>query len=180
MFYPLMCFLVSAAHRFIRHCFFSSVFFTGLMLLSVSAHAETTFSDLRIKAPIPGQSVSAGYFVMKSSDGQARQLVAVSSPDAERVEMHTHTHHDGMMHMVKLDKIDLPSDTEVVFEPGGHHLMVFSPSEEAIVNGSMSFSFEFESGERVDVEAGVEEWSRPHSDHKSEKKSEKKSGHHHH
>jgi len=164
-----------------RRLSFQALMASAMCCVATSVFAEPAFLDLRVKAPIPGQTISAGYFVLRSTDDNPRQLVAVTSPDAGRVEIHSHVNHDGVMHMMKLENVELPASGQVVFEPGGHHLMIFSPSAEAVESGSLSLRFEFDSGEKYDLEAAVESWSESHSDEHSEThRSEHDHAEHHH
>lgn len=113
-------------------------------------------SDLRIKAPIPGQSISAGYMSIKNQTGEEVTIVRVSSRHASKIEMHTHSMHDGMMMMKKLESLSIPANGSVLFEEGGYHLMVFDPAQEAIAEGKMRVVFELSNDYVIPVDARIE------------------------
>ena len=68
---------------------------------------------------------AAAYMKIHNMAGTADKIVAVSSPLAERVELHTHTMDEGVMRMRKVEEIVLPAKGHVELKPGGLHLMIF-------------------------------------------------------
>lgn len=80
-------------------------------------------SEGYILAPLKGRDIAAGYFIAENQ-GTAISLTGASSPMAS-IEIHTHTLVDGVMKMRKVDAVELPEETSIVFEPGGFHLMMF-------------------------------------------------------
>ena len=122
-----------------------------------SSDVDVHILDARVKAPVPGQSISAGYFTLKNHGLEDVVLVAVSSEQAERVEMHTHKSEDGLMRMVKVDDIEVGARESLMFMEGGYHLMIFSPNEQAIESGELSLRFELHDGSTLDVVASVEQ-----------------------
>lgn len=44
---------------------------------------------------------------------------------AKRVEIHTHTHEDGMMKMREIFELPIKAGQTVTLKPGGLHLMIF-------------------------------------------------------
>lgn len=143
---------------------FSFIFGLFLVLAAQSSSAQVAITDVTVKRPIPGQAIGAGYFSLSNPDDVARVLVAVSSGAAESIEMHTHVHeHHGdhqqmTMKMVKVDEVEIPAKSMFIFEPGKHHLMVFSPDEEALSSGVVDLVFTFENGETIGANAKVENW----------------------
>lgn len=89
--------------------------------------------DAWVRAPVAGQPVVGAYLELESPASAA--LVAVQSPLAARVEMHTMTINGGVMKMRRLPRIDLPAGKPVKLAPGGMHLMMFGVKE-ALVAGA--------------------------------------------
>jgi copper(I)-binding protein len=52
-------------------------------------------------------------------------LKTVAIEGANSVEIHEHTHKDGVMRMRQLYELTIKAGESVVLEPGGFHLMVF-------------------------------------------------------
>ncbi len=128
-----------------------------LLVLPALVFAEIRVSDARIVAPIPGQSISAGYFLLSNGGSDARALVGVKSGSASRIEMHTHVMEDTMMRMVEMESVALPAGEAVLFTEGGLHLMLFDPEPAAIRSGQMDLILEFDDGSLQQVSARVEQ-----------------------
>lgn len=77
--------------------------------------------------------VAAGYFTLNNG-GPADQLIAVSSPAAKTIEMHISEMQSGMMTMRRLTAVDAPAGGQIVFAPGGRHLMLFG-ADPALTEG---------------------------------------------
>lgn len=100
----------------------------GLMLLLTAcggASASLTVEDATYRAPLTETGVGVAYFSITSN--LADRITGVSSPLAERIEMHNSVTHDGLATMEKLESVELPAGQTVTFAARGLHLMVFSP-----------------------------------------------------
>lgn len=105
--------------------FFSQTFVLLILLASASAFANDTLqiTDVWSRTTPPLVEVGAAYFTAENRGSTADTLIGVSSPVAERAEMHTHTMKDGMM-MHQLDSVDVPAGGTLKFKPGGNHIML--------------------------------------------------------
>ena len=90
---------------------------------------QVEISNATVRQPLPGKTLSAGYFSMKNTGTDPIALIAVSSPQFDSVELHTHQMVDGMMQMAEVDKIAIPPGQSVHLQPGGFHLMLFGPAQ---------------------------------------------------
>ena len=106
--------------------FFSQTFVLLILLASASALANDTLQITNVwsRATPPLVEVGAAYFTAENRASTADTLIGVSSPVAERAEMHTHTMKDGMMMMHQLDSIEVPAGGTLEFKPGGNHIML--------------------------------------------------------
>jgi len=85
--------------------------------------AKVGIDEAWARATVPGQPVGAVYMVIET-DADAR-LVSVSSPVAERVEVHEMKMDGGVMRMREVEGgLDLPKGQAVSLQPGGLHLML--------------------------------------------------------
>lgn len=99
------------------------------------------------RPPIDGQTTGAGFLTVRNTGG-ADRLIAASSPATSSIELHTHSHMDGMMRMEKIDGVDVPAGGVVAFEPGGLHLMMFGF---AATGETVPVALRFEKGGEVTV-----------------------------
>jgi copper(I)-binding protein len=82
-------------------------------------------SNASIRTPLPGRTITAGYFDFKNQGDAAATIVGVSSDIAASIEMHTITKIDGQMRMRPLSEIAVEPGAVVTFASGGNHLMLF-------------------------------------------------------
>ncbi len=75
-----------------------------------------------MRATAPGQD-SAAVSLLIRTQADAR-LVSVSSPAAERAEIHIMKHENGMMMMRQVEDMALPANQEVKFGSGSHLMLV--------------------------------------------------------
>lgn len=95
----------------------------AVLLCAPQAFAgEVTVSGAWVRATAPGQD-SAAVSLIITSKNEAR-IIAVSSPAAGRVEIHTMKHEDGMMTMREVEVLALPAKQEVALGSGSHLMLV--------------------------------------------------------
>ena len=128
-------------------------FFTASLMLScaLSANAESAVSaqESQIRQPMPGRTVTAGYLILHNHSSEAAKLIAASSSQFARVELHQHTHKDGMMRMEQISEIDIEAGGSVAFEPGGLHLMLFEPKDKLEIGQKIPLTLEFADGQQL-------------------------------
>ena len=95
-------------------------------------------SDVVITAPMPGQSMSAGYLSITNNTSDAVTISQVDSTEFESVEIHESVLQDGIAKMQRLGELTIPAKSTVKLEPGGKHLMLMRPSD---ASNQVSLSF---------------------------------------
>jgi len=111
---------------------------------AASLAAGLTLSDARIRAPLNGKTVTAGYVSIANGDAADDQLLSISSPTFDRVELHTSTKGaDGMMQMDKLDALLVPANGTAIMAPGGLHIMLFDPKAPIKTGDSVEMTLTF-------------------------------------
>jgi copper(I)-binding protein len=117
---------------------------------SVSA-ADILVTDAKVREPVPGRYMSAGFLTLKNTSDEARSLVSVKAPWAGIIEIHTHTYEDGIMKMRQLETLEIPADSSVVLKSGGLHLMLFRL--QLPLADSLPMTLCFDNGDCVDTAA---------------------------
>lgn len=84
-------------------------------------------TGVTITRPLPGTSVSAGYFSMYNHGERAIVVTAIESPQFEIVEMHETVIENDVSHMRSIDNLKLNPGSGIHFEPGGKHVMLMRP-----------------------------------------------------
>lgn len=105
--------------------------------------------------PTPnGRDVTGCYLTLASAVDD--RLVAVSSPEAARGEIHEMKTEDGVMRMRELtDGLPLPAGETVHLRPGGDHLMLFGLTRPLVAGDTISLTLTFEKAPPLGVRAQV-------------------------
>jgi copper(I)-binding protein len=93
-------------------------------------HAHHVHPTVEIVAPWARASAGATrtgavYMTIRNTAANVDRLIGVSTPVADRVELHTHVAEGDVMKMRKIDGVDLKSNAAVELKPGGLHVMLF-------------------------------------------------------
>lgn len=102
---------------------------------------------------------TAAYLVIQNPTAQADELVAVETPVAETVELHSVTMDDGVMRMRRVGSVPIPAAGEAALEPGGYHMMLIGLYEPLDEGDSVPLLLRLRSGRTLEVVAPVRESS---------------------
>ncbi len=133
-----------------RH--YAIVSFVALLLYGC-AKQPLSISDAYVRAPVAERDVTAAFMTIDNNSQTAIKLQGASSPDAKRVELHQHTHTDGMMRMRQVEHIDIPAQATVALEPGGYHMMLIGITAELRDQKNVELSLNFSNGETLKLTA---------------------------
>ncbi|MDQ2078229.1 copper chaperone PCu(A)C [Marinimicrobium sp. ABcell2] len=123
-------------------------------------------SEAKVRVPMPGRDLTAAYFHVHNQRDQERFLVSVSSPIAERAELHSHSEVDGMMRMRREDKVQIPAQGHQHFQPGGYHVMLLDLRRRPQTGESVELVLTFDDGSQLSVDAVAESvFDRRHDNH---------------
>ena len=86
---------------------------------------ELMVTDAKIRDFLPAAKSTAAYFTIHNPTDKIVSLKKASITGIGRVEIHEHVHKNGMMHMQQVDFVEVPANQQIVFQPGGFHLMAF-------------------------------------------------------
>jgi periplasmic copper chaperone A len=112
--------------------------------------AALSMINAKIKRPIDGRP-TAGYLTIENGGPTPEVVKALSSPEFGRVEMHDHVKDGDMMKMVKLDSLEVPANGQIVFEPGGKHLMLFDAKRELANGDSVKVTLTFSNSGAIET-----------------------------
>lgn len=98
-----------------------------------------------VRAMAPNAPAAGGFVVLRNAGDAADRLVAATSPDAERVEIHTLETEHGVMRMRhRVDGLPLPAGQTVELAPGGDHLMLVAPRRRFAEGEQVTIDLTFE------------------------------------
>jgi len=126
------------------------------------------------RATVAAVPTGAVYFVVHNSGQTADRLISVSSPVAERAELHTHEHEGDMVKMRKIEAIDLAPASTVKLEPGGLHVMLMKLKAPLVKGEHFALDLKFERAGSITVQVAVQDITS------TTRKGHEHAGHHRH
>ena len=117
--------------------------------------ADIEILNATVRQPLPGRTVSAGYFSIQNQTSQSVIVVAATSPWFEKVELHQHRFVDGMMRMESVERIEVAPQQTVHLQPGGLHLMLFKPSQQLQLEQQVPIELQLADGHKIAISAVV-------------------------
>lgn len=115
----------------------------------------------------PGQNNLVVYIdQIKNLTSKALSIVSVTSPIAEKVELHTMSVKNNIMRMEKVDRLTIPSKASISLKQGnknGYHIMLFNIEKESTRN-NFPMSLYLSNGLNIDFQ--VQMLQRPSINHK--------------
>jgi copper(I)-binding protein len=99
---------------------------------------------------------TAAYFVI-NNPGEQDRLLAAETTVADRTEIHISYLDDaGVMRMEEQDSVIIPQGSELVFEPGGLHVMLINLSRDLSLYEKIQIQLNFEKKGEVSIDVPVE------------------------
>lgn len=97
----------------------------------------------------------AVYFVIRSS--ATEELLGVSSDAAAAVEMHESTMNGDVMEMRQVQSIPLGAGEEVIFDPGGLHIMLVNLKQDLKTGDEIEITLHFKDYQDIPLHVPVQE-----------------------
>ena len=95
----------------------------------------------------------AVYFVIRSSEPD--EITGISSEGAEAAEMHESMMNGDVMEMHQLQSVVLDAGEQVMFEPGGLHIMLVSLKQGLKVGDEIEITLHFKNHQDIQVSVPV-------------------------
>jgi len=137
-------------------------------MVATSAYAdqEIKFGKLKIEDPyarvtVPAQK-AGGAFVKIKNTGAADKLIAVSSPVAKEMQLHTMSMEGNVMKMREVKAIDIPANGTVELQPGGFHLMLIDLKSQLKAGDQIPVKLKFEKAGELEVKFQVKDMRPAH------------------
>jgi len=111
-------------------------------------------SDVWVRLPAVKSRPGGAYFRMEAGS-EGTRLVGVSSPSVRWIELHETSLMGSTARMKQRKEIEFPSRGELVFEPGGRHLMLFGISASVKAGDRIPLTFSFNVAPPITVDAEV-------------------------
>ena len=87
---------------------------------------------------------------------QMQRLIGVSTPMADRGDIHNTTNDNGVIRMRPVDTIEVPVADQVELAPGGFHIMLIGLEEKLTEGTRFPLTLHFETAGDVEIEVAVQ------------------------
>lgn len=94
------------------------------LLAPALASAEITVEGAWSRATAPGLETGGAYFHLTNTGSRGDRLVGVRTDRSPRVELHQTIEEGGNARMIHTPEVRIPAGGELIFEPGGRHVML--------------------------------------------------------
>ena len=109
------------------------------------------------RAAMQGQN-SAAYLMLHNHSSSADELIGVSSDIAEAVEVHlSQMGPNGEMQMIPQESVPLGAGEEVMFQPGGLHIMLIGLKQDLKTGDTFQVVLHFKTHADITLEVAVQE-----------------------
>lgn len=135
------------------------------VLSACSAPEDIEVHQAWIRPTMHGEN-AAVYFTIHNHTAVADQLLGASSPVADVIEIHESKLENDIMQMSKLESVALDADEEIIFKPGGYHMMLINIKQELVLGQHIGLILHFNTHEDIVVEVHVEN-SMPEDEHEA-------------
>lgn len=106
--------------------------------------AGLTVTNAWSRSTPPGVTVGVAYFTLKNDSGRSDRLLKLSSPIAEKVQVHRTEILDGIARMREVAVLHVEAGQELKFEPNGMHLMLTGLKKPLVEGESFELTLVFE------------------------------------
>ena len=124
-----------------------------------SAHEFHRLGDIVIEQPWSRATpvkVGGAYMTLRNNGELTDRLIKITSPIAERAEIHETKIENGMAMMRPIAGVELKRRASVQLKPGGMHVMLMGLSRPLKEGERIKLSLTFERAGTIDIEARVE------------------------
>lgn len=117
------------------------------------------------RASMPGQTSGGAYLTLENRSDHTDTLVAVQSPAAQSVEIHTMAMSGNVMRMREIGEIDIKPGEKITMRPGeGYHLMLMGLKAPLKAGDRLPLTLTFRKSGKVETTVMVDDGSMNHSE----------------
>ena len=115
--------------------------------------------------PVAQGNTAAAYFSLHNHTQNDDELMSVSSTIANAVEIHKSKMENNVMTMNMVSSVPLKAGDELIFEPGGLHIMLIGVKQELKVGDEFELVLKFKNHADITVNVKVQEDGGMSEDH---------------
>jgi copper(I)-binding protein len=112
--------------------------------------------DVKARPTAPGAETAAVYLVLMNHGAVDDRLTAISTPVADKAELHRTVDSGGMSKMDAVPDFTIKANDGATFEPGGLHIMLMGLKQQLKIGDSFPVTLTFAKAGAVTVTASVQ------------------------
>ncbi|MGI9418729.1 MAG: copper chaperone PCu(A)C [Geminicoccaceae bacterium] len=116
---------------------------------------EIMIHDGWARASLGNAPNSTAYMTLMAHGDAADRLIAVSTPLAERAELHGHVMDGDIARMRPVEAIGIAPEEPAVLEPGGLHVMLMGLTDKLEEGGALPLTLTFENAGEITVDLPI-------------------------
>lgn len=124
----------------------------------ISALTDSNIINIKnayVREVPPGMPTSASFLTLQNVSDSEISLTKVTGNIAKNIELHEHTHKNGMMEMRQVDKISIPANSSVELKPGGYHIMLIGLTKKIKSGDKVKLTLEFSNDTKKEITVEV-------------------------
>lgn len=138
------------------------VLFLALLLPALFASACGTRGEFKVMdawaRPAASGDNGAAYFIISNATDTEDRLLNVSTDVASAAEVHmSMMDSNGVMAMEMQESVLIPAQQEIIFKPGGLHVMLVGLMQDLKMGETISLTLNFETAGSMIIQADVED-----------------------
>jgi periplasmic copper chaperone A len=119
------------------------------------AEAPITVENAWIPLSAPEVQVHAAYMTILNRSAADQDILAATSPDYERTELHRSVIENGVSTMQPVERVTVPANGTVELAPAGLHLMLIGPHRSLVSDSRVHIILRLSGGEELELSAVV-------------------------
>ena len=152
--------MIAAGTKAIRRLLAGGALVLGLAGPALAADEMAQVGDVAIHEPWARASLgnapnSAAYMVLETAGTEPDQLVASSTPVAEKAELHSHSMDGDIAKMRPVDAVEVSPGAPTLLEPGGLHIMLIGLKQKLAPGDTIPLTLVFAHAGEVTLEVPV-------------------------
>ncbi len=129
-----------------------------LFVFSIGSYAgDVSISSAWSLAVPPSSKNGAVYLLIENKGSEADMLMDATTDVSKSVELHTTSHDHGQMKMHHRHSLEIPGNSSLTMEPGGHHIMLMGLVESLTPGQKFDLTLKFMKGGEIKTEVEVVE-----------------------
>jgi copper(I)-binding protein len=133
------------------------------LMSACSAPADIEVHQAWVRPTAQGEN-AAVYLTIHNHTTTADELIGVTTTAADTAEIHESKMENDVMQMGMLTSLPIAADEEVIYTPGGLHIMLVNVKQELVLGEHIGLILHFKDHADIVVEVHIED-SMPEEDH---------------